>query len=213
MRAYLVVTGGTVSDDVFEAVLLEYSFQKIIAADKGLEACHRKGIIPDVLIGDFDSADIQIVKEYREKCEFIELPVHKDHTDTHVALLYAIQNGCDLIVILGATGTRLDHTWANIGLLKLCMDHHIKAYAIDSHNRISIAGETVILEKNSNYPYVSLIPYTEQVTGITLSGFEYAGENITLKMGESLGISNSIVEREGIIQFNSGNLLIIESHD
>lgn len=213
MSAYLVVTGGTVSDDVFEAVLLEYSFQKIIAADKGLEACHRKGIIPDVLIGDFDSADIQIVKEYREKCECIELPVHKDHTDTHVALLYAIENGCDLIVILGATGTRLDHTWANIGLLKLCMDHHIKAYAIDSHNRISITGETVILEKNSNYPYVSLIPYTEQVTGITLSGFEYAGENITLKMGESLGISNSIVEREGIIQFNSGNLLIIESHD
>lgn len=213
MNSYLLVTGGTVSEDVFETVLLKYSFQKIIVADKGIEACHRKGIVPNVLIGDFDSADMDIVENFREKCECIDLPVHKDQTDTHAALIYAISDGCDHLIILGATGTRLDHTWANIGLLKLCMDNHIKAYIIDSYNRISMANETIILDKDDNYPYVSLVPYAEQVSELTLTGFEYSGENITLNPGESLGISNTIIDSSGIIEFTSGNLLIIESHD
>lgn len=213
MNTYLLVTGGTVSEDVFEAVLLEYNFKKMIAADKGIEAFHKKGIKPDVLIGDFDSANKDLVEEYKEKCEYVELPVHKDHTDTHMALLYAINAGCDSIVILGATGTRIDHTLANISLLKLCTEHHVKAYIIDAYNRISLVDESVTLEKEQMYPFISLIPYTEQVTGLTITGFEYSAEDITLVAGESLGISNSIVENKGEIHFVTGELLIIESHD
>lgn len=213
MNTFLLVTGGTVSKEIFEAVLLEYSFHKIIAADKGLEACHKMQIMPDVVIGDFDSADFSLVQNYKKCCEYIKLPTHKDYTDTHVALQYAVAHDCDCIVILGGTGTRMDHTWANIGLLKLCTDYGIQGYIIDANNRISMINQSTVLYKNNRYPYVSLIPYSQQVSGVTLTGFEYSGENLTFSFGESLGISNSIQSEQGSINMQKGYLLVIESKD
>ncbi len=213
MNTYLLITGGTVSDTILETVLLEYHFQKVIAADKGIEVCHRKQIMPDVIVGDFDSADRALVRFYQNQCECMELPVHKDQTDTHVALLYALNDRCDSIIILGASGSRLDHTLANIGLLRLCLRHHVKAWIIDACNRISLIQDKTVLTKDCRYPYVSLIPYTEQVTGLTLSGFAYSGTNLTLNAGESLGISNALTGEQGTIAFASGELLVIESHD
>lgn len=91
MNRYLVVTGGTVSKKVLETVLSDYDFQKIIACDKGLEICQECDILPDLVIGDFDSAKTDIVASYREKTEFLDLDTHKDFTDTHVAISYILE--------------------------------------------------------------------------------------------------------------------------
>lgn len=77
MNRYLVVTGGTVSKKVLETVLSDYDFQKIIACDKGLEICQECDILPDLVIGDFDSAKTDIVASYRGKTEFLDLDTHK----------------------------------------------------------------------------------------------------------------------------------------
>jgi thiamine pyrophosphokinase len=213
MNIYLIVSGGTVSKELFETVLLEYSFDKIIACDKGLEACNDMNLMPDVIIGDFDSADINIVEQYRDKTEFIQLDVHKDYTDTHVAVNYAVEAGCDRLVLLGATGTRLDHTWANVGLLKICVDNNIEGFIIDEHNRITMINKKYTLNKAEKYDYVSLIPYSEYVSAVTLTGFEYPTEEFTFRLGESIGVSNVITDDSATIHLKSGYLIVIESHD
>lgn len=78
MNRYLVVTGGTVSKRLLETVLSDYDFQKIIACDKGLEICKECNILPNLIIGDFDSAKIDVVAAYRGKTEFLDLDTHKD---------------------------------------------------------------------------------------------------------------------------------------
>ncbi len=213
MKTCLIVTGGTVSRSVFEAVLLKYNFETVISCDKGLEACHDMGIMPDIVIGDFDSADSTLVDFYRDKTEFIDLDTHKDFTDTHVAVKYVLEHEYDEVVMLGATGTRLDHTMANIGLLKLFVTNNIKAYIIDENNRISMHNKPCSILKTDEYKYVSLVPYTERVTGLSLKGFYYECENAVLSIGESLGISNEIMERQCHIDFSDGLLIVIESHD
>ena len=69
------------------------------------------GLVPDVIVGDFDSVDPAVLAFYR-KMEHIVWEVHqpeKDDTDTELALKRAMAMGAGEIVILGATGGRLDH--------------------------------------------------------------------------------------------------------
>lgn len=215
MNRYLVVTGGTVSKKVLETVLSDYDFQKIIACDKGLEICQECDILPDLVIGDFDSAKTDIVASYQEKTEFLDLDTHKDFTDTHVAISYILEQEIrpDEVILVGATGTRMDHTLANIGLLKQFAETEISAYLIDEHNRITMTAHQHIVKRTDAYRYVSLLPYTEQVTGVTLQGFYYNAQGLTLKLGESIGVSNELIAECGLIEFESGLLIVIESRD
>ena len=215
MNRYLVVTGGTVSKKVLETVLSDYDFQKIIACDKGLEICQECDILPDLVIGDFDSAKTDIVASYWEKTEFLDLDTHKDFTDTHVAISYILEQEIrqDEVILVGATGTRMDHTLANIGLLKQFAEFGISAYLIDEHNRITMTAHQHIVKRTDAYRYVSLLPYTEQVTGVTLQGFYYNAQGLTLKLGESIGVSNELIAECGLIEFESGLLIVIESRD
>ena len=60
---------------------------------------------------------------------------------------------------------------------------------------------------------MSLLPLTEAVTGITLTGFLYPLHEATVEIGQSIGISNKLLENEGLIKIRSGLLLVIESRD
>ena len=107
----------------------------------------------------------------------------------------------------------MDHTLANIGLLKQFAETGISAYLIDEHNRITMTAHRHTVKRTEAYRYVSLLPYTEQVTGVTLQGFYYNAQGLTLKLGESIGVSNELIAACGLIEFESGLLIVIESRD
>ena len=113
----LIITGGNINKEFLQDFLKENKFEKIIAADKGLEILNKLNVKPDFIIGDFDSVNKEILEKY------INVPItylkpEKDFTDTHMALKLAIEKGTKEITIIGAVGTRLDHTIANIHILK-----------------------------------------------------------------------------------------------
>ena len=60
-----------------------------------------------------------------------------------------------------------------------------------------------------------LTPYTEEVTGITLTGFKYTLKDKTSLPGEEVGlcISNEIAEETATITLEDGVLICIESRD
>ena len=142
MKSYIIISGGRVDLYSLQEIMdrhLESS--RVIAVDKGIETCNKIGIVPDVIVGDFDSASKVTVGVYRKMAkkmhsiQFVDLDTHKDFTDTHVAIMHAMEEGATDIYISGATGTRLDHTMANIGLLKECADKGVNAYIEDDHNK------------------------------------------------------------------------------
>lgn len=209
---YLIISGGTVEQQVMQNTLSAYSFDGIIAVDKGIEACHMLGIQPNLVVGDFDSADDKIVRMYKTCCDFITLNPHKDDTDTEYAITYAIEHDASRIILLGATGTRYDHVISNVGLLKKCVDKDIEAYIIDAHNRISMIHRDTRVFK-SEYPYISLLPYDGAVYHVVLKGFEYDGEDICFEAGTSLGVSNSILSDYADITMKDGYLILFETKD
>ena len=172
--------------------------------------------MPNHVVGDFDSIDQEILKFYKNNSEitFHKLNSKKDNTDTDIALNLAINLNSSEILILGALGKRMDHALANIHILKEPLDKEIPCYLIDEYNKIYLTKKNLTLYKNKTYgKYISLIPMTTEVEGLTLEGFKYSLKDAILPIGKSLGISNEIEEDVANIQIKKGILIIIESRD
>ena len=202
----IIVTGGNVNRNFLEQTLLSYEYNNIIASDKGLEILDKCNIKPNYIIGDFDSINRNILNKYLndKTIKIIELNSEKDYTDTHMALKLAIDIKSTKITIIGAIGSRIDHTLANINILKEALEKNIECNILNENNNI-------ILE--NKYKYISLLPLTTNVVGVTLQGFKYSLTNATLKIGESIGVSNEQIEDKSTIKIKDGILILIKSKD
>ncbi len=211
----LIITGGRVDDALLVRRQKEQEYSMIIAVDHGLEAADRLGIAPDYIVGDFDSVPEATLQKYREKATPMEVfPREKDKTDTQIAIELALMRGAEDIELMGATGSRLDHTLANLHLLLLPLQLKREACILDENNKIYLKDTSFLIEKGKQYGnYVSLLPFSEKVEGLTLKGFQYPLDGIILEAGDSLGISNEIVEEQAAVEFSKGILLVIESLD
>lgn len=220
MKKVLIITGGRTNTDFVKEVYEEYSPDIVIVADRGVMAAKESDIMPDYLVGDFDSGDSETVEYFKSQFERHGKPIvrtfnpEKDDTDTEIAISLALTLKPDDIVIIGATGTRLDHTMANIGLLHKVMGGGIKARIIDEYNVISIHDKEITLKRDTAFgEYFSLLPFTESVKGLNIKGAKYELENYILSSGNSLGISNEFKKNKVKISFNGGILLLFQTSD
>lgn len=215
MNKLLIVTGGSIDASFAMEYLAKHEFDYIIAADSGLNTLDKLQMIPDVILGDFDSVDVSVLECYRNQ----DIEIHtfdpvKDSTDTEIAMRLAIKKQPKEVHILGATGTRIDHMLANVSLLGLFAEYGIEAYLVDAQNRIRMIRENMVIRKAEQYgEYLSLVPYCGEVTGVTLRGFKYPLNHVVMEGFSSLGISNEIVDEVAEIELEAGYLLVIESKD
>lgn len=213
---YLIVSGGTVNEGFLTKIVKNGGFDVILAADAGMEALYRDHILPDIIVGDFDSVNSDTLEYFhdKEQIEVCMLNPEKDDTDTEYAIREAIRRQAREIVIVGGTGTRIDHVLGNICLLGIGLEHQVKICLVDEHNRMRMIDQPLTLKKAEQYgKYVSLIPFSEYVQGVTLRGFKYPLTDYTMGGFNSLGISNEIVSEEASISLTSGQLIVIESKD
>lgn len=221
MRDTVIFSGGR-TDLVFAAEFMKDQKDAfLIAADRGLEALMSLGLRPNAVIGDFDSASKETIDqvnsfEKEDDITVIRLNPVKDDTDTEAAVRFALENNKEPgdIYILGGTGSRVDHILGNISILGLGKDFGKKIILLDENNWIELLFESrTILKEEAFGDFVSLIPFGDEVTGLTLKGFKYPLKNGVLKGFNSLGISNEIVSKEAHISFDSGVLIMVQSKD
>ncbi|MEE3481467.1 MAG: thiamine diphosphokinase [Lachnospiraceae bacterium] len=217
-----IFSGGTLDDHFAEGALKQNPGAKIIAADRGLEAAERLGIRPDFIIGDFDSASEEAVKEAYAAAEKYGTQIRrlnpvKDDTDTEAAVKAAneLYPGPGTIYILGGTGTRLDHVLGNLSILGMGYTYGKDIILMDPHNRARMyfPGTYTMRREDFFGTYVSFFPIGEPVAGLTLSGFKYPLSEAVLHGLSTLAVSNEAKEEEETISFRSGRLLMIESKD
>lgn len=172
--------------------------------------------MPNHVVGDFDSVSAPILEFYRNKTQVIfhKYNSEKDNTDTDIALKLAIRLKSSVITIIGALGKRMDHALSNIHILSDALEAKIPCQILDDYNKIYLIDNNITLNKNKTYgKYISLIPLTSEVQGLTLKGFKYPLENASLTIGKSLGVSNEIIEDIARIELKNGILIVIESRD
>ena len=105
MNNYLIVTGGYTDDNFAVRWIKDNNFDCMLASDSGMEFFRRTGIVPDVIIGDFDSVNADTLDFFKKKndIEWTKLNPMKDDTDTEAAIRLAIEKGAQSITLLGAT--------------------------------------------------------------------------------------------------------------
>lgn len=212
----LIVTGGDVEFTFAAGFLKTCGEVYVVAVDGGLSAADGLGLWPDCIVGDFDTVPELLLERYRGKgIHFEKHKPEKDHTDTELALLYSLSlPEVSDIVLLGGLGRRFDHTFGNVQILLHGLEKGIPCRMVDAYNRISLLDHPVEIEKSQVWGhYISLIPFTEQVKGVTLTGFKYPLTEANLTQGNSLGISNELVLERGYIGIKEGILIYIESRD
>ncbi|MBP1964716.1 thiamine diphosphokinase [Paenibacillus aceris] len=210
-KRIIIVTGGTLGDWALGVI------QKndiLVGSDRGALYLIQHGYKPHISLGDFDSVTAEELSLIRSSSlSFIECdPVYKDLTDTEMAFNWALAEQPEQIILLGALGTRFDHSLANVHLLRKGTELGISCSIIDSNNQILVMNQPTRIERGS-YTHISLLPLSLKVTGITLHGFAYPLHEATLEIGQSLGISNILQEPEGLIELQTGLLLVIQSKD
>lgn len=211
IKRTLLFAGGNLGDWALEDIR-EDDF--LIGVDRGALFLVRHKRKPHLAIGDFDSVNTEELAEIQQQSDqFLTCdPILKDFTDTEMAFNWALERQPDEIVLLGVLGTRFDHTLANVHLLLKGLRAGILCRIIDEKNEVMLIDRPISVSKG-RYSHLSLLPLTEQVTGITLEGFQYPLDNATLRIGDSLGISNVLLGKQGTIQVESGQLLVIKSMD
>ncbi|MCP3872344.1 MAG: thiamine diphosphokinase [Desulfobacteraceae bacterium] len=211
MKCVIIANGALEYTD--STISLIKNAQLIISADGGARHLRALNINPHVMIGDFDSIhpDDKIFFE-QKKVKTISFPLKKDHTDSELCVSWAIDNNATDITLLGVTGTRMDHTLANIFLLKNLAQKNIPARIMNKHNEIHVVTDFIeLIGQPGNL--LSIIPATEKVSGITLEGLEYPLVNAEIKMGSSLGISNYFKKEIASVSVKKGILIVTKSED
>ncbi len=213
----LIVTGGILDYDFAGRFLENRRFDKIIAVDGGLAALSRLHLKPDAIVGDFDTVSEDVLAQYKCSREEIAWETHKpekDETDTELALNTAIGLGCTRLILLGATGGRMDHFIGNLHLLYACLKKGVEAAIVDEKNWITVIEKGRTFQAEALWgKYISFLPLCGEVKKITLTGFKYPLFEKDIDLGTSLCISNELTGTNGAIDFESGTLICIQSHD
>ncbi len=184
-----------------------------IGVDHGTVTLLEAGIVPAVAIGDFDSVTETEWRQIEKMVpKIIRHPSVKDASDLELALSYACNELTSEIVVLGATGGRLDHQFANIMLLCQFIEKRV-IWFVDRQNELTVLSPGKASFSKNEKKYISFIPLSRTLEKVQLSGFKYNGSHLSLPREQSVGISNEISEVVGHISFSNGICLVVRSDD
>ncbi len=209
-KIVFILTGGQIRDLTFlQLKVAELHPAEIICADSGAGYAYAIGIVPQVIIGDMDSLDPAILEHFKKMgSKIVKHPEAKNETDTQLALEYAINLAPDEVCVFGAFGSRIDHVLGNMSLMVFGAKKGIQVKLVDERcEAFVITGECVVDGEIGQT--VSLLPFSDVVTGIMLDGFEYPLHNGMMEMGQPYGISNRLAAARAVISVHSGFLLIV----
>lgn len=177
----------------------------VICADSGYIFALDNNIVPNVIVGDFDSAP------YPKKieCEIIKLPTHKNDTDLLFAIKLALEKGCSSFILTGVTGGRLDHTIATISTLDYLSEKTNDCFIWDVNSKVYIVKSEITLKKPNFDCYFSVFSLTDNSYNVNVSGAEYPLNNATLTNTFPLGVSNEFKDSTVQISLKSGKLIVL----
>ena len=188
----VIVSGGILEKEFVLPILQSEETEFIIGVDKGLQFLYENEIKPDYIVGDFDSVPREIVEYYRteENVPIREFNPVKDASDTEIALRLCLGLRRKEIYILGGTGNRIDHLWANIQCLNIALAAGSEAMILDSHNRIRILEHGITLTRAEAFWKI----FFRISTGTSCRRFQYQRSKIPVAESSAFCRGQSVCE-------------------
>ena len=176
-----------------------------ICCDSGLKHCEALDIVPDLIVGDFDSHE-----NPHMDVETIVLPCEKDDTDTVFAVKEAVSRGFQDFLLAGVIGGRLDHTLGNVSLLLMLDTLGKTAVAVDDFSEMEIVSDNPV-QISGQYAYFSLLNISGTARGITIRNAKYPLDNAEITCEHQYGISNEVFPgKTAAVTVKQGRLLLVK---
>lgn len=207
----LILSGGDPPEEAFFRRMLERA-DFLIAADRGAEFLRTHAIVPDLLVGDFDSISRETLTWMEARTSVVHYDAVKDFTDTEAAMEEALRRSPKELHLFGCTGHRVDHFLGNLGLLARALEQGISAFLWDRHNKIFLMDRGGTIAKDFG-DYVSFQGFRGTVEGLVLTGAAYPLKDYDLVMGDPRTVSNEFLGPTMDIGFRRGTLLVVQSKD
>lgn len=175
----------------------------VIAADAGYEYCRKNNIIPDLVLGDFDSLGAA-----PKHPNVVQLPTEKDDTDTVFAIKTGLEKGYRHFYIYGGLGgKRSDHTMANLQSLLYLANRKARGWLFGENCVWTAIKNTSITIKGEGN--VSVFCIDGAAHGVTLKGLKYEIENAEISSDFPIGVSNSMSAETASVEVTDGALLVM----
>jgi thiamine pyrophosphokinase len=190
-----------------------HSASLVVCADGAADWAAARGIRPHVIVGDMDSCDAGTLRRLEEDgARVVRLQRHKDETDAQEAVDYALGAGAQEVVMLAMSGSRLDHTLANIHLLVRIGKRGAKGLLCDAHNEVRAACSPLEISAPKG-TLLSILPLTDGVRVHSLKGLMYPLNGELLRPEFPRAISNVFVEETARINLEGGWAAVFLSRD
>ncbi len=178
----------------------------IIAADGGYAHLERLGVVPHILLGDFDS----LPRIPDHPC-IIRHPVIKDDTDMLLAVKTGLERGFRTFFLFGGTGWRLDHTLANLQTLSYLAEHGARGFLLGDGRTVTALKEGSLCFDASCRGFLSVFCLGDRADGVSLCGLKYVLDGGSLTCHMPLGVSNEFLGVPASVSVERGTLLVLWS--
>lgn len=205
MKNAIIIANGKAPKKTQLDYFISKKYSTLICADGGANTALKLNLVPNFIIGDFDSISIKALEFFESKTKFIRIKRQND-TDVEKALKFLISKNFTDVLLVGATGDRLDHTICNLGIIikyfnkiNISLLHEnsfLRAYNSDVKLNTKI-GETI-----SIYAF-------DKKTKITSKGLKYPLKNISLPFGEKESTSNIAAKNFINLKISNGIIFVI----
>ena len=204
MKAIILANGQPPQKSVIR-FLIKSGYKVFICADGGANSAYKLGLIPDFIIGDFDSINEETLSFFEGKSKIIQIKRQND-TDVEKCLKFAIKKKIKEVVLLGGTGDRLDHSFCNLGIV-LKFSDRIEIKAIHQKSVLSVCSGTVSLDTIPK-EIISVYGFDEK-TKILSSGLKYSLRNVALPFGKKESTSNVALSKKVELEIKNGKVFVI----
>jgi thiamine pyrophosphokinase len=189
MSRFIILLGGK----LVRTPRLEAQMEgaRIIAADAGIKHAAALGVVPELWVGDFDSApeglsdDLAAVPQLRFETE-------KDKTDGELAVAEALSRGATSLVLAGAFGgPRADHAFLHAALAIRRAKEGLSVLVTSGTQEGS-----PLLPGSRDFDYedgtmFSILGFSH-LSGLTVIGAKWPLDSVEVPFGSSLTISNEV---------------------
>lgn len=201
---WVIFAGGEVKN--YDGIQRELRREDtIVCADAGLLHAQKLGIVPHIVLGDFDSYKGALPTE----AEKLLLPSHKDDTDTHYAVREGLRRGFRDIMLCGALGGRPDHSFSNLCSLKAIDEAGGKGKILTDGGYITLVSDGAMELARVADAYVSIFPFGGDAVGVTLTGFAYPLTDYHMRTAVPIGVSNEQTDPVARVEVKKGTLLVM----
>ena len=179
-----------------------------MAADGGLAYLEQLHVLPDYIVGDFDSLG------YQPQGDCVAVyPVEKDDTDLLLAVKYGLRAGIQTFRIYGGLGGRVSHTMANIQVLQFLSSQGCHGVLVDGSSILTAIHQERLIVEDSARGMLSLFALGGAAAHVTIRNLKYCVEDVRLTPDYPLGVSNEFIGKEAEISVQDGTLLVVWEHE